>query len=189
MRSAYFALLSLTLVFLVGCQSVATLKNNVIDNYQVLKNQKPDEVATVSCSASLACHFFSVDGVRLLDQQGRATSQALEKGLLRLDKPVFSLGQQYGLSLNSGQHEVEVRFYPVSLERAERFHLIHYFKAGSQYRLVMFRQKEASGGKLINVAAPGALCVDLLRDDVLTRRFCRGFDALTGLGEFVEKKI
>ena len=189
MRGVYFALLCSSLMLLSGCQTTSMLKNTVVDRYKVLQNYKQDETAYISCAASIACQFSRVDDVKVIDDKDRPTSKAIERGMLRLEGSVFALQHQYALSLIGGQHEVEVGFYPISSERVERFHIIHNFRAGSQYKLVMYRQKKAVSGSLLQVAAPGALCVDLLHNDLVERRFCRDFNALTGLGEFVEKKV
>ena len=188
MRSLYFALLSSVLV-LSGCQATSNIRNSVVDSYQVLHNQKTNETAYMSCAASIACRFKRVDAIPLTDDNGRPTSKAIEQGVLRLEGSIFSLQNQYALSLIKGQHELEVLFYPTSNQRAERFHLIHNFDANSRYKLVMSKQKSISKGSLMQMATPGALCVDLLQDEVVKKRFCRDFDALTGLGEFVERKL
>ena len=189
MRGIYVALLSSVLV-LSGCQTTTNIKNNVFDSYQVLHNQKTNETAYISCAASISCRFQRVDDIPLMnDHQGRPTKQAIEQGVLRLEGSIFNLKNQYALSLVQGQHELDILFYPTSSQRAERFHLIHHFDAGSRYKLVMSKQKNVANGSLMQVATPGALCVDLLQDDVIKKRFCRDFDALTGLGEFVEKKL
>lgn len=188
MRVAYASLLCCGLIFLTGCQSSSTF-TKVVDTYKVLQISQQNAPIYISCAASIACNFSRVNDVVVMDEKQRPTRKALELGLLRLEGSVFALQNQYALSLWQGQHEIEVQFYPVSAERKETFHLIHNFKAGSQYKLVMYRQKNASRGSLLQVAAPGALCVDLLQGDEIQRRFCRTFDAVTGLGEFVEKKV
>ena len=53
----------------------------------------------------------------------------------------------------------------------------------------MYRQRDEVGQSLLSVAAPGKLCVDLQQDEIAIRRFCRSYDVLTGLGEFVEQGI
>ena len=188
MRVAYAAFLGCGLLFLTACQSSPTL-TKVVDTYKVLQNTKQEESVYISCAASIACNFSRVNDVRLIDDKYRPTQDALSQGLLRLEGSVFALQNQYALSLWKGQHEIEVKFYPVSSERVETFHIIHNFEAGSQYKLVMYRQRGVGTGSLMQVAAPGALCVDLSKDEALQRRFCRNFDAMTGLGEFVEKKV
>ncbi|MFU8925617.1 hypothetical protein [Acinetobacter puyangensis] len=188
MRVAYFTAWFLgAMMLLSGCQST----NTVVDAYKILQ-QPHSELNTLylSCAAAQGCDFARVDDVTVIDEQThRPTKQAIERGMIRLEGSVFSINHQYALSLISGEHEVAVRFYPVSNQRAEKFHLIHSFLAGHEYKLIMFRQKAVSNGSLLNVAMPGALCVDLLQDNIALRRFCRPFNVVTGLGEFVEQRI
>ncbi len=44
-------------------------------------------------------------------------------------------------------------------------------------------------GSLLNVSAPDPLCVDLVQNSKTIRRFCKPYNVLNGLGEFVEQKI
>jgi len=53
----------------------------------------------------------------------------------------------------------------------------------------MFRDRSSRTGSLLNVSAPDPLCVDLQQEKRTIRRFCRPYNVLTGLGEFVEKKL
>lgn len=190
MRVAYFTIIGLlSTLFLVGCQTQPSV-NKVVDTYKILQNQDERKTAYLSCSASINCYFNRVDDIVILDEKThRPTSKAIEQGILRLEGSLFSLQHQYALSLLSGEHEVVVMFYPVSEERSEKFHLIHNFMSGYNYKIVMYRQKPAVSGSLLQVATPGQLCVDLLQDDIAIRRFCRPYNVMTGLGEFVEKQI
>lgn len=188
MRVAYFMLwLVGTMLLFTGCQSPTT----VVDAYKILQTSKANlNTVYLTCAAAQGCEFSRVDDVIVIDEQNkRPSQQAIERGMVRLEGSVFSYSHQYALSLISGEQEIAVRFYPVSSERVERFHLIHNFLAGHHYQLVMYRQKTATNGSLLNVAMPGPLCVDLLQDEIILRRFCRPFDVLTGLGEFVEQKV
>lgn len=190
MRVGYFTIIGLCLtVFLAGCQTKPTV-SKVVDTYKVLQSKNAQKTVYLSCAASINCYFLRVNDTVILDEKTkRPTAQAIEQSLLRLEGSVFALEHQYALSLLSGEHEVVVWFYPVSEERAEQFHLIHNFIAGHTYKVVMYRQKSSVNGSLLQMATPGELCVDLLQDDVMTRRFCRPYNADTGLGEFVEKRI
>ena len=102
---------------------------------------------------------------------------------------VFSRKQQVYLSIPAKQYEVVIRFYPISPDRAEMFHVIHEFKPNQSYTFKMYRDREKRSGSLLNVSAPEPLCVDLQPEQHTIRRFCRPYDVVTGLGEFVEKKI
>lgn len=54
----------------------------------------------------------------------------------------------------------------------------------------MYRDRSKhTGGSLLNVSAPEPLCVAMEEGQRTIRRFCRPFNAVTGLGEFVEQKV
>ena len=80
-------------------------------------------------------------------------------------------------------------FYPVTLDRAEQFVLIHEFKAGHQYNLHLFRDRNVHASSVLNMAAPDPLCIEVLENQQQIRRFCRPFDPQTGLGEFIEQAV
>lgn len=172
---------------LFGCQQTT---HQVMDSYKILQNGLPD-AATVylACQAKQGCEFERIDKIAIIDEDSkRPSNEAIEQGLVRLEGSVFSWQHEYAVSLPVGNHEIAVRFYPVSVERAERFHLIHNFEPNHQYQLNMYRQREKKDQSLLAVAAPSKLCVDLLQDQIPLRRFCRSFDAI-GLGDFVEQSI
>lgn len=190
MRIVYVALTILCMpLILAGCQATSRV-TSALDTYKILQNKGENRTASLSCSASIACYFARVDETEILDEQTkRPTKKAIEQGLLRIEGSIFASHHQYALSLVPERHEIMVWFHPVSQERAEQFHLIHTFKAGYRYKLSMYRQKAQSNGSLLQMATPGELCVDLLRNDIAERRFCRPYNVLTGQGEFVEKRI
>ena len=190
MRVAYFIALAVCFfAVLAGCQTKPTV-NKVMDTYKILQSKKDSQSVYLTCAASIDCHFARVDDILILDEKAkRPTAEAIKQGLIRLEGSLLSAQQKYALSLAGGEHEVVVRFYPVSAERAEHFHIIHNFRTGHLYKMQMYRQKSSVSGSLMQVAAPGELCVDLLQDETVIRRFCRPYNAMTGLGEFVEKSI
>lgn len=191
MRVAYFTIVGLCIALLLaGCQSQPTV-NRVVDTYKILQSKTQRETAYLSCSASIYCYFARVDDIVILNEKTkRPTPKAIEQGLLRLEGSLFAVQNQYALSLLDGSHEIVVWFYPVSDERVEAFHFIHAFKAGHNYKVVMYRQKSTTNGSLLQMAAPGDLCVDLLQDDNVVRRFCRAYNVMNGgMGEFLEKRI
>ena len=190
MRVAYFAFIGLVgSILLTGCQAPKTV-HKAIDTYKILQQAPRHETAFLSCAASMGCHFSRINGIRVFDDNStRPTPEALRDGILRLEGSVFALEHQYALSVPEGESEVVVSFYPVSKERAQQFHLIHYFIADREYKLVMYRNKSGANGSLLQVAAPGKLCVDLLENDREIRRFCRPHDVTTGLGEFLEEDV
>jgi hypothetical protein len=53
----------------------------------------------------------------------------------------------------------------------------------------MFRARSRHQGSLLNMSAPDPLCVDLKQNQRTIRRFCKPYNVLNGLGEFVEQKL
>ena len=190
MRIVYVAFTILCIPFiLAGCQATSKV-SSAVDTYRILQNKGEDQTALLSCSASVACYFARVDDVAILDEKTKKpTKAAIDHGLVRIKGSLFTSHHEYALSLVPDRHEIMVWFHPVSQDRAEQFHLIHTFKAGYQYTLSMYRQKSQGNGSLLQMATPGELCVDLLENELPSRRFCRTYNVLTGQGEFVEKQI
>ena len=188
-RLAYSILLCLGLATtLTACQNAPT----VVDQVRIAQNTLENKVnnATLYCSGTESCEFERINDIVVMDAKShRISRQAMEHGIIRLDGSVFSRKQQVYLSIPAKQYEVVIRFYPISLDRAEIFHVIHEFKPNQSYTFKMYRDREKRSGSLLNVSAPEPLCVDLQQEQHTIRRFCRPYDVSTGLGEFVEKKI
>ena len=188
-RLAYSILLCLGLATtLTACQNAPT----VVDQVRIAQNTLENKVnnATLYCSGTESCEFERINDIVVMDAKShRISRQAMEHGIIRLDGSVFSRKQQVYLSIPAKQYEVVIRFYPISLDRAEIFHVIHEFKSHQRYTFKMYRDREKRSGSLLNVSAPEPLCVDLQQEQHTIRRFCRPYDVSTGLGEFVEKKI
>lgn len=173
---------------LAACQS-SVQSMHLKTLHQVFTPSSESAPAYLSCQAAKGCTFAKVDGIVVIDEQtGLPSRQAIEQSMLRLEGSVFS-PYQYALALTPEQHEVMVRFHPVSTERSESFHFKHLFMPNQYYQLSMYRQKSGKNGSLLNVAMPGNTCVDLTQNEILIRRFCRPFDVVTGTGEFVEKSV
>ena len=188
-RLAYSILLCLGLATtLTACQNAPT----VVDQVRIAQNTLENKVnnATLYCSGTESCEFERINDIVVMDAKShRISRQAMEHGIIRLDGSVFSRKQQIYLSIPAKQYEVVIRFYPISPDRAEIFHVIHEFKPNQSYTFKMYRDREKRSGSLLNVSAPEPLCVDLQQEQHTIRRFCRPYDVSTGLGEFVEKKI
>ena len=188
-RLAYSILLCLGLATtLTACQNAPT----VVDQVRIAQNTLENKVnnATLYCSGTESCEFERINDIVVMDAKShRISRQAMEHGIIRLDGSVFSRKQQVYLSIPAKQYEVVIRFYPISPDRAEIFHVIHEFKPNQSYTFKMYRDREKRSGSLLNVSAPEPLCVDLQQEQHTIRRFCRPYDVSTGLGEFVEKKI
>ena len=188
-RLAYSILLCLGLATtLTACQNAPTVVDQVRITQTTLENKVNN--ATLYCSGVENCEFERIGDIAVIDAKShRISQQAMERGIVRLHGSVFSRKQQVYLSIPAKQYEVVIRFYPISLDRAEIFHVIHEFKPNQSYTFKMYRDREKRSGSLLNVSAPEPLCVDLQQEQHTIRRFCRPYDVSTGLGEFVEKKI
>lgn len=88
------------------------------------------------------------------------------------------------------KREVHVNFYPENnVDYIERFALIDEFKEPGTYLLRAYRRKSPKdNGSLLNAASPEPLCIDLLKDSLLQRRFCKQVDT-ERQGEFVETSM
>ena len=173
---------------LTACQNAP----NVVDQVRIAQNalENKAENATLYCSGVENCEFERIGDIAVIDAKShRISQQAMDRGIVRLHGSVFSRKQQVYLSIPAKQYEVVIRFYPISLDRAEIFHVIHEFKPHQRYTFKMYRDREKRSGSLLNVSIPEPLCVDLQQEQHTIRRFCRTYDVSTGLGEFVEKKI
>lgn len=180
------------------CLSVCTLLTacqntpNVVDQVRIAQTtleNKADNV-TLYCSGVENCEFERIGDLAVIDAKShRISQQAMERGIVRLQGSVFSRKQQVYLNVPAKQYEVVIRFYPISPDRAETFHVIHAFKPHQSYTFKMYRDRAYRSGSLLNVSVPEPLCVDLQQEQHTIRRFCRPFDVSTGLGEFIEKKI
>ncbi len=93
----------------------------------------------------------------------------------------------YYASVKPVKREVHVNFYPENnIGYIERFAMIDEFKEQGTYLLQAYRQKlPQDNDSLLQSASPAPLCIDLLKDKVLQRRFCKQPD-IDSQGEFVE---
>ncbi|MFB2539278.1 MULTISPECIES: hypothetical protein [unclassified Acinetobacter] len=184
MRVAFLAAIMASASLLTACQNT----QHVVDTYKILQQTYGSfNPIQLSCHAKEGCEFARLDDTQIIED-GKPTPQAINRGLLRLEGSVFEVRPQYALSLLPNEHEVAVRFFPVSKERSEQFHFIHTFMANHKYEINMYRQRTPSSGSLLNVAMPGPLCVDLIQDQTPIRRFCRTFDVMKSY-EFIEQPV
>ncbi|RLZ08408.1 hypothetical protein EAH57_08885 [Acinetobacter sp. 2JN-4] len=173
---------------LTACQNT----QNVVDQVRIAQNTLEQRAnnATLYCSGVENCEFARIDDTEVINATShRISREAMERGIVRLQGSVFSRKQQVYLSVPAKEYEVVIRFYPISLDRAETFHVIHEFKPYLNYTFKMYRDRPKGSGSLLNVSAPDPLCVDLQQEQRTIRRFCRSYDVRNGLGEFVEKKV
>ena len=171
---------------LTACQTVDLARVKVAQ-----MNEQTGTNAFITCTGTEICEFERLNDVQIMDEKTkRVHRQALNQGILRAK--VLGLNEATSLYLSvpaSEQHELVIRFYPISKDRAEKLHVIQAFNPNKNYTFKMYRQRSTAQGSLLNVSAPDPLCVDLLMEQKSIRRFCKPYDALTGLGEFVEQKI
>lgn len=87
------------------------------------------------------------------------------------------------------KREVQVNFYPENnLEYVERFTVIHEFVAGT-YQLRAYKvQSQQKDSSLLTSASPNPLCIELIQDGTIERRFCKQVDT-ERQGEFVETGV
>lgn len=186
----YSAVLGIGTVLLSACQTTSTVVDTVRIKRAETKTIRAN--ASIYCAGVKHCEFERINTIPIMDATThRVSSESLKRGIVRLQGSVFSQHNAVYLSVPSNQYELVIRFYPISPDRAETFHVIHQFKPHHRYTFKMYRERSKhAGGSLLNVSAPEPLCVALLEDNQhVIRRFCRPYDVVTGLGEFLEQKV
>ncbi|WP_173911641.1 hypothetical protein [Acinetobacter sp. Marseille-Q1618] len=177
----------------IGVFSILLSACQMSDVSRVKKAEKKyhDPLNTVSiyCTGAESCEFGRLNNITLIDENThRVDSAAIEKGYLKLSNQ-DPKNRTLFLSVPANQYELVIRFYPISQQHAEVFHVIHHFKAHQNYTFKMYRKRSENAGSLLNVSAPSPLCVDMLQAEQTIRRFCRPYNAETGLSEYIEQKI
>ncbi|BCU65947.1 hypothetical protein F941_00400 [Acinetobacter bouvetii DSM 14964 = CIP 107468] len=180
-----FALLGALAAALTACQSIDTAQLNKVKETEGTKSH-----AQIYCAGTEDCEFERYDQIRILNAENqRLEKSAIKSGILRMRAKSLQDPNALYLSVPAGQHEVVIRFYPISREKAEQLHVIHQFNPSQRYVFKMYRNRSKQRGSLLNVSAPDPLCVDLMQEHKTIRRFCKPYNVLNGLGEFVEKKL
>ena len=182
-------MLGICSVALSACQSTNTVVDTLRIEQAGIGNTRAN--ASIYCAGVKHCEFERLNTTPIMDANShRVSSESLEQGIVRLQGSVFSSHNVMYLSVPADQYELVIRFYPISPDRAETFHVIHQFKSNQHYTFKMYRDRSKhTGGSLLNVSAPEPLCVAMEEGQRTIRRFCRPFNAVTGLGEFVEQKV
>lgn len=179
-----FAVLALMVAALSACQSIDTARIK-----QMQKTVSSQSDAQVFCSGTEQCEFERLGKIPIVDAQSRRVSDvAIKQKIVRLHSRSLNDANPLSLSVPAGQHELVIRFYPISKDRAETLHVIHKFNAQKNYTFKMYRDRSKQKGSLLTVSAPDPLCVDLQQEQKTIRRFCKPYNVLNGLGEFVEQK-
>jgi hypothetical protein len=176
--------LCLSVTLLSACQVVDDTRIKKIKETSTTKNN-----ALIYCSGTMNCEFERFNDLQIVDRNTRKLDQrAIKQGIVRLNAKSLNDPKALYLSVPPGLHEVVVRFYPVSEKKAESLHVIHMFESEKKYTFVMFRDRSIGKKSLLSASAPEPLCVDLFQDQKLIRRFCKPYNVLNGLGEFIEHK-
>ena len=181
-------------VLMAGCHSYRPLPVQPAAKIPSLNDDTAADtsgIASVHCSGGIGCQFLALNGVQLLNaESGEPTEHGKSDAILRYESPVANFSSQYFLALSSAPHDVDVQFYPITRSKPEFFGVTHRFKAGHRYDLNLYRQQREQSGSLLSLAAPAPLCVDLLDNGQLVRRFCRNYDFQAASSTaFVEQKI
>ncbi len=93
----------------------------------------------------------------------------------------------YYARVKPAKREVHINFYPENnVGYFERLAMIHEFTEPGIYQLRAYREKQIlEAGSLLDSASPSPLCIDLLQDGSVKRRFCKKMSS-ERQGEFVE---
>ncbi len=174
-----------------GCHSFSALKTRPVWLMPNLNTPQEDMsgIASVHCSGGVGCQFVSLNNIELLNPKGEPTEHGKTDAVLRFESTASNYGSQYYLALTAAPHDVELIFFPISHDRVEKFNLTHRFKAGHRYDLKLYRQEREQSASLLSLAGPAPLCVDVLDDDKVVRRFCRTYGFQTMTTSFVEQKF
>ena len=172
-------------ILLAGCQFLDTARIKNVKETESTKNN-----ALIFCTGTEICEFERLDSIKIVDEKtDRMSNEAIQQGVIRLKGNSFQAENALYLSVPPQQHEVVIRFYPISKDKAEKLFVIHKFNTKQNYTFKMYRNRGTGSGSLLNVSAPDPLCVDLTEGNKTIRRFCKPYNVLNGLGEFVEKKL
>lgn len=173
-------------MLLSACQLVDTAQIKHVPETKATQNN-----ALIYCTGTSNCEFERFNAIQIVDSdKHKVYREAIQAKILRLQQSHLGKNNALYLSVPAGSHELVLRFYPVSKDRAEKLHLIHRFKAKTSYTLQMYRKRNTTRStSLLKASVPDPLCVDLKQEQKTIRRFCKPYDAITSVGEFVEQKL
>ena len=184
----YSVLIGISSLFLSACQSTQMI--DMVRINQAGVKHKSLNTVSIYCLGAEHCEFARLNELVITEEHAeRANRKAINKGYLKLTGEPLDQNGVF-LTIPPQQYEVVIRFYPITKQHAEVFHVIHDFKANQKYTFKMYRQRiRQSSDSLLSVSAPTPLCVDMIQELRTIRRFCRPHNAVTGVSEFVEQKI
>ena len=182
---ARLAVFGLMVASVSACQTIDTMR---VKNVGETESSKLN--ALIFCAGTEQCEFERFNKTQIVNALNhRLNPEAIQQGIVRLQSKSLNDPNPLSLSVPAGQHELVIRFYPVSPDRAETLHVFHNFGAQKSYTFKMYRNRIKHAGNLLDVSAPDPLCVELQQEQKTIRRFCKPYNVLNGLGEFVERKI
>lgn len=209
-KMAGASLLSVTLLAvmtLAGCQSFMGYQpSDQSQNIALAGKVQPvlGEVS-IACTGTYHCEIAQIDQTMVIALNSHQPVHA-NQVVLSTDKtpllnkksvkvvPLAASGMKgltnYYARVMPAKREVHVNFYPENnVDYVERFAMIHEFSQSGIYQLKAYRQKSPqSTGSLLDTASPEPLCIDLMQDSSVLRRFCKQIDA-EHQGEFVETRV
>ena len=160
----------------------------------------------IACLGTYHCEITRIDKIAVISAESHQpiNSSMVMKMPNKYDKPLADDKEVRLVPLASSgiaglttyyarvkpiKREVQVNFYPENnLGYVERFTIIHEFVAGTyQLRAYRMRPQQENSSLLAN-ASPNPLCVDLIQDGSIERRFCKQADT-ERQGEFVETGV
>ena len=127
---------SLLMVFgssvLGACQMFDAVKGHPDSKSDVNQN-----TVQIYCSGAESCQFGRLDDLIVVNEKTqRINSDAVKRGWVKYTEST-ELNKQLYLYVPAKQHELVIRFYPISQQHAEVFHVIHRFKANQKYTFKM----------------------------------------------------
>ncbi|MBF7689738.1 MULTISPECIES: hypothetical protein [Acinetobacter] len=174
-------------MLLASCQTFQHARETANIRYSAPK--LGSTVATVYCEGTANCEFERINNIVIVDESTHLINpSAIGQGYVRLKQRSTFDSNAIFLTLPAQQHEVVIRFYPISPDRAEKINVIQNFKPNKHYKFVMYRDRIKRSNNLLSVSVPDPLCVKLMENEKVIRRFCKPYNVLNGLGEFIEQK-
>lgn len=209
LHTAYLALIISTSLMLSSCQVSTGYKQlekaPSANDWSGKIHSIPGEV-NIACVGTYHCEIIRIDKTLIISPE---THQPIDSKLVVSipdpdDKalvnnhsvkivPLSTSGisglTNYYARAKPIKREVQVDFYPENnLRYVERFTIIHEFKAAT-YQLRAYSMKsDEDEGSLLDNASPNPLCVELIEDGKIERRFCKQANN-EPQGEFIETGV
>lgn len=120
---------------------------------------------TLSCHSSMPCNIVRIDGV--------ATGGAAV--------------QLTSTTLSAGTHQIEIEFGSAAHHHFEQFKFTHDFVRGHRYDVTTYRELNEGENNLLSAALPSKLCIKLLEDNRIIRKFCRNIEDAKPTKQFKEQ--